>query len=254
MSELQILKARLEELNHTPKRSLGQNFLIETAVIQKIVDAVSSLSFSQLIEIGPGLGAITEKLPQPVLLIEMDAQFSEFWRQKNFEVIEGDALKIDWNFLKPNACLVSNLPYQIAASLVIDQALQTEISHMILMFQKEVAQRIMAKPRTEDYGLLSVIAQLAFKVERVVDASPKCFYPAPNISSRVLKFSRIATLPPGFLKFTKVAFSHRRKKLINNLNVYGALDEVFAKLKISLDIRAEALTPNQFLMLYNEVL
>ena len=129
MSRLDTLKARLQELEISPKRSLGQNFLIGDHVIEKIIAEVRATHSKHIIEVGPGLGALTEelvKLDLPIQLIELDRAFSQFWRDKGLELIEGDALKIDWSqwSLPDKTVLVSNLPYQIGASLVIERSLQ----------------------------------------------------------------------------------------------------------------------------------
>ena len=223
------IKQRLQQMGASPKKSLGQNFLVSEHVVEKIISSIKNQNFEHLIEIGPGLGSLTECLiplaENCLTLIELDKEFSLYWRNRGFRLIEDDALRIDWKSLilegKIN-WLVSNLPYQISASLVVDRSFDVcPLDGMILMFQKEVAQRIMAPPKDEHYGLLSVIAQTYWEMEKVVDAGPGAFLPPPKVSSRVLIFSRIKNpvVPPSlaYLKFLKTCFSQRRKKLINNL-------------------------------------
>ncbi len=219
------LKARLQELEFDFKKSLGQNFLVSDHVIEKIITEAEKVPFKQMLEIGPGLGSLTDYLLQlsPQLkLLELDRRLCDYWRAKNAEVIEVDALQWNWNALEgDNILLVSNLPYQISSSLVIDRCEgPANLRWMILMFQKEVAQRLTADASTEHYGLLSVMAQLHFKIRKVVDAAPGDFQPPPKVSSRVMYFERKPALPVEarlILSLLKQGFAQRRKKLANNL-------------------------------------
>ncbi|MCB0383991.1 MAG: ribosomal RNA small subunit methyltransferase A [Bdellovibrionales bacterium] len=262
---------KLRSLGASPKRSLGQNFLIDENIVAKIIEAVQASEPSSLVEIGPGLGSLTEKLRKlspPLQLIELDRDFSRLWREEGLQLTEADALQVDWDSLDlaPNTLLVSNLPYQISSSIVIDRSLGPKaITTMVLMFQKEVAQRIVAGARTKDYGLLSVIAQLFWHVNLVCEAGPRCFWPAPQVASRVLVFSRRDEGPMAegkdVLRFVKAAFSHRRKILWKNLSGecsrFGV--EMDLAQKIGLDqglgpqVRAEELAPHQFWHLFAEL-
>jgi 16S rRNA (adenine1518-N6/adenine1519-N6)-dimethyltransferase len=252
------LKARMHEMEVLAKKSLGQNFLVNEAVIRKIIDRVSEASAPFLVEVGPGLGSLTEHLvDKKPLLIELDRVFVKFWRDRGFEVVEGDALKINWDSLSipVGSWLVSNLPYQISTHIVVDRSLGPKnIVGMVLMFQKEVAERLMAKPRTAAYGFLSVIAQNFWEMKRVADAGPGDFHPPPKIASRVLSFTRKSNvaLDSGFVGFTKAAFAQRRKFLLKNLRAVGHKDweSVFTGMSINLKARAEELTPEQFAELY----
>ncbi len=271
-SLLQEVKVLLAELGHYPKRSLGQNFLVNEQVIEKILHRAKSLAPRTLVEIGPGLGALTKGLGRDFrgrfLLMEMDKRFCEHWRSEGFEVHEGDALRLDWNELglEPPALLVSNLPYQISSTLVIDRCLGPDsVQFMLLMFQKEVAQRIVARPHSRDYGLLSVMAQVFWKIDFVLEAGPRDFYPAPQVASRVLKFCRVGTGlgawsaqdRQGFLSFLKTTFAQRRKLLLNNLKQVPRRtnwEALLAEMNIDIKARAENLTPSQFVSLYQRYL
>ena len=202
-------------------------------MIDRILAYASNDKPNAILEIGPGLGALTEGLIEisrlakiPFEVIELDRAFAENWRNAGLKVTEVDALQADWGALNLLAgCrLVSNLPYQISSSLVIDRSIEPAgITSMILMFQKEVARRIAAKAGTEDFGLLTVIAQNGWTIDTVVDASGQDFYPPPRISSRVLRFRRRLDAPApdefrDFLKFAKQAYSHRRKLMASNLS------------------------------------
>ena len=268
------LLARLEEMGSDgPKRSLGQNFLISEIVVERIIKAVQRYIEGEIVEIGPGLGSLTDELielTKPLTLIELDKKFVEYWRARSeaetaikINVVEGDALRIDWPSVLPpgKAILVSNLPYQISSSLLIDRSLEPfQFSAMILMFQKEVAQRITAESRNKDYGLLTVIAQNFWRIDLLCECAPRDYYPAPNVASRVLIFKiRTDGLPisqrPEFLKFVKAGFSHRRKHLFSNLKGQyfssrnlpaDRLVEAFEKTETSPKARAEELTPEKF--------
>jgi 16S rRNA (adenine1518-N6/adenine1519-N6)-dimethyltransferase len=238
LTALERLQQRLDELKLFAKKSLGQNFLISD-------------------------GALTDLLTKKyknLTLIELDRNLAEFWRNQNFKVIEGDALQMDWDFTGEHL-LVSNLPYQISSSLLIDRSLDpVQLKAMVLMFQKEVAQRIRALHQTEHYGMLTVIAQEFWTIQTVCDAGSREFKPAPKVSSRVLKFiprkSNISD-KKQYLAFVKICFQQRRRVLSTNLN---ALDNKFDKSRLSqwlIDnkksekIRAEELSPVEINSLYN---
>lgn len=257
MSAVFDLKARLEQMGLQPKKAFGQNFLVNNQVIHKIIEEVKRHKFSDLIEVGPGLGALTEKLFAEGLkptLIELDRDLIEYWRTQVANVIDADAIQLDWNTLnlKPESLLVSNLPYQISTHIVVDRCLgPKELKWMVLMFQKEVAQRLTASPRTKEYGTLSVMAQLHFNLRKVSDAGPKDFFPPPKVASRVLFFERKPDpgLGEPFLKFVKRAFANRRKLLTKNIGDIVTVDDLKA-LGLSEKARAEELSPEQFKSLF----
>jgi 16S rRNA (adenine1518-N6/adenine1519-N6)-dimethyltransferase len=267
MTARERLKNRIEELGIEPKKSLGQNFLINDAVIEKILKAAEKNKGETLIEVGPGLGALTDglrKMTDQFTVIEYDRQFAEYWRVQNLNVIEDDALKVEWQKLIQNqkTMLVSNLPYQISSSLVIDRSLdQAMLATMILMFQKEVAQRLKATPDVGSYGFLSVIAQTFWKIEMLLEAGPGDFWPPPKIASRVLIFQRKdspVSDKHAFLKFIKACFSQPRKLMVKNLQSDMGLSKeqilkAFEKHQIKDKTRAEELELSQFLDLYRSL-
>lgn len=275
-SRRERLLQKIQQTGTGPKRSLGQNFLISDHVIDRILenafDFGESVFWSKagtpsaMIEIGPGLGALTEGLLEGTArrglgfqVIELDRQFAENWRLAGVRVHEIDALQADWQAfqLSPNTRLISNLPYQISSSLVIDRSVwPCGVGSMILMFQKEVAKRIAAKEKSEDYGLLSVIAQLGWEIETVCEAGPQDFYPPPRVASRVLRFRRCSDAPEekefaAFLKFAKRAYAHRRKLLVSNLSSGSEsrerLESILENMGFSKTVRAEELSPKQLL-------
>jgi 16S rRNA (adenine1518-N6/adenine1519-N6)-dimethyltransferase len=267
MRDAADIKSRLAEMGLEPKKAFGQNFLINQRAIGMIVDEAADCKFQDLIEIGPGLGALTEPMLARGMrprLIELDPDLIAYWKKRELDIIAQDALKVDWKALglRAPSLLVSNLPYEISTSLVIDRCFDpVELKWMILMFQKEVAQRLTASIRTKDYGLLSVMAQLHFRMRKVADLAPGDFFPAPKIASRVLYFERLAPegLGPPFLKFLKGAFGFRRKFLLKNLGsvvdkpTLARLPGIFKVLGINEKARAEELTPAEFEKLFKAV-
>ncbi len=263
------LMQRLEELQHTAKKSLGQNFLISDLIITKILQKVELQKPQKIIEIGPGLGALTEGLLEmnvPLQLIEMDYNFANYWKNRGCDLIQGDALQLDWAPISSSqTALVSNLPYQISSSIVIERSLdQSPLAFMVLMFQKEVAQRIQAPARRDDYGMLSVIAQNFWKIEIVSEAGPKDFQPPPKVASRVLFFKPLETAITDrkfFLRLVKQAFKQRRKLLKSNLKGFlhdhGVPENDFldwlTQHELKETARAEELSPKLFKELYEHI-
>lgn len=275
MTVRERLNRFLEATGHTASKALGQNFLVNDRVVQKILEAVSQSECEYVIEVGPGPGALTDELIEKYsnyTAIELDKRVIEYWKNKNVNIIEADALQMDWSQVAshPKTVFVSNLPYQIAASLVIERSLAPyHIEQMILMFQKEVAQRIRAQSRTEEYGLLSVVAQSFWTIDTVSEAGPGDFFPAPKIASRVLRFKIIKThflagtdgSKKPYLHFLKMCFQQRRKVLRSNLKSWlldnkCELEELLVWLKanqLTENARAEELTVIQFQKLFQQL-
>jgi len=264
MTASERLEKRMNELQIFAKKSLGQNFLVSDHVIQKIIEATAEMNCAHLVEIGPGCGALTDLLRekyQDLILVELDRTLIEFWKSQNMNVVAGDALQIDWAFAKGRA-LVSNLPYQISSSIVIDRSLEADgLVGMVLMFQKEVAQRIRALCQTEHYGMLSVVAQEFWTIETVCDAGPRDFKPPPKVASRVLRFVPRQTNVSDraqYLHFVKACFQQRRRVLSTNLNALPSKNYDLNRLqswyelnKKSDKTRAEELSPLELNSLFH---
>ena len=261
----QRLQARQDELGGTAKKSLGQNFLISDSVIDKILAAVARRNAASILEIGPGMGALTDGLrllKVPLTLIELDRNFVGYWQAQGMNVIEADALQWNWElgeFARP-CVLVSNLPYQISSSLVVDRSLDEKpLDGMILMFQKEVAQRMKATSQQGPYGFLSVLAQTFWKIDLLLEASSGDFLPAPKVASRVLVFEPKPSPVKDrrrYLKFLKACFLHPRKYLLSNLahGMNTPKEQVkahFDKMGLSSQVRAGELTIEKFLELFH---
>lgn len=262
----QKILSRMSLLDIEPKRSLGQNFLVSDSVVERIITGADPGSYDFIYEIGPGLGALTDHLKSQskrITLIELDKTFAKYWREQSTLVEEIDALRYPWadvDWAAGKHLLVSNLPYQISSRLVVDLSLQEPcFDRMVLMFQKEVAQRIVAEPSTAQYGLLTVVAQIFWNVHLLLEAGAIDFMPKPKVASRVLVFNRkqeeiFSKLEAqSFLKFLKLCFANRRKKLLPKLTSYQSKDqllELFRSLNLAEDVRAEKLGPDQFIELY----
>ena len=276
IADYSVTKAVLERHGFTFKKSFGQNFLTVTNILQKIVDTAEIDDQVNVIEIGPGIGALTEFLAEraaQVMAFEIDHRLVPILADTlrdfdNVTVVNEDILKVDLaqhiqNFKNPDLPIkvVANLPYYITTPILM-HLIESGIpfSEFVVMMQKEVADRISAKPNTKAYGSLSIAVQyymtakVAFIVPRTV------FVPAPNVDSAILKMVRrpepaVAVEDEKFFfKVSKASFIHRRKTLWNNLTGYfGKTDEIKDKLTKALDqaglspsVRGEALGLEEF--------
>ena len=263
-TQVQIIKDRMKELEFFPKKFLGQHFLINPQTIQRIISEVKSLKSSLIMEVGPGLGALTDELillKQPLYVVEKDSTLCRYWKEKNVCVLEGDVLKLNWESqLLPHSILVGNLPYQVASRLMVKCCPGSDkLKAMVLMFQKEVAKRILAKPGSKDYGILSVLSQCFWVVNSIAEASVSDFYPRPQVAGQVLVFHK-KKMPlrntDGFLSFVKLCFSQRRKFLLNRLKKMEKgenIVDLFNQINIPSSVRAEELSPQHFISLFNGI-
>lgn len=258
----------------SPKKSLGQHFLNKTGIIHRILRALDLKAEDRVLEIGPGRGALTMPLSEQcaqLVLVEKDLELAEWLREKlanrPVELIEGDFLEIDWKNLEsrlgPKFKVVSNLPYNVGTAILVK--LLREIpagTSMVLMFQKEVGERISAKPGTKAYGSLSIFAQLLAEQKVVCAVPPSAFRPPPKVESLVLAFRKRETplLPEqdwaAFEVLIHAGFAQRRKMLRQNLRpVLGGIEagEVEARLKAvgaKPLARAEELSVEQWVALF----
>lgn len=248
------------------EKKLGQNFLLDLNLTDKIARAAGDLRAACVFEIGPGPGGLTRSLlkagAQKVIAVEYDLRAVAALRELEefaggrLQVVHGDALATDLKELAPQGerVIVANLPYNIATPLLtgwLEQIHGNADSYrtMILMFQREVAERLTARPGTKAYGRLSVLAQWLCTVEHIFNLPPQAFTPPPKVTSSVVRFTP-RTLPPGAPAFnaveavTAAAFQQRRKMLRSSLKAYREALEV---LGIDQTLRAEDLTPAQFI-------
>jgi len=243
-------------MQYTLKKSLGQHFLNDVQICLQIKDALSEASMDQLLEIGPGAGALTQHILDLPLhafkAVELDrekvAYLLHTYPQLEGKLINEDFLETAIPF-EGQFTLIGNFPYNISTQIVfrvLDWKAQVPV--MIGMFQKEVAERIAAKPHSKAYGILSVLTQAFYEVEYLFDVPPSAFTPPPNVMSGVIRLKRKTTFPEfssikSFYHIVKMAFGQRRKMLRNPLKPYFTTeqlqDPIFTK-------RAENLTYQDF--------
>lgn len=214
----------------TPNKVLGQNFLIDRNILDSIVEVSETGPEYSVLEVGPGLGVLTEQLmlhSKHVTAVEKDSGLyrilSQRWGiEENLTLIHGDALEVPLHEIYAAGAtrLISNLPYSVGVRVVLDSALcDNPPDVMVLLLQKEVCERFAAKPGTADMGIVSVLLQRLYKVTLVRNVKPTCFYPQPDVTSTIVKLKRHNDYPMDqvgskyFTEFVKLAFSHRRKQL-----------------------------------------
>jgi len=249
-----------------PKRSLGQNFLRDPAISGRIVAALDLKVGDHVIEIGPGQGALTALLVKAgvdVTAIEFDSKLAPALRQRfassgRITVIEADALEVAFNDLAhPTAKLVANLPYNISTPILQRLIEQRQcFSRLVLMFQKEVAERITATPGGKERGFLSVLAQNAFEIEYLFDVPQTAFYPVPKVWSAVIRLTPTPVTPhePGFRELISMSFLQKRKTLTNNLSKsYPHVARTLELIGVAATARAEELTMEQWKALADEI-
>ena len=223
------VKALLDQLDLRPSKILGQNFLIDANILRILLAAAELRQSDQVLEVGPGLGVVTEWLERwagRVVAIEKDRRLFEhlkdrFAKSDRVELIHADVLDVDLAKLLAGGInkMVANLPYSIASRLLVTliQSPQPP-ERMVITVQKEVAHRLNAKPKTKDYGLLSILTQLRYDVVIEKDVRPTCFLPAPEVHSSIVNL-RLLEQPPTvadvdqLTALLKLAFSRRRKQL-----------------------------------------
>ena len=251
------------------KKSLGQNFLIDNNLLEKITN-ITKIENKTILEIGPGTGNLTsfilKKNPRKVVLIEKDNDLSKIL-EKNFKdqvkIINEDILNLDETLLfKDKVTVFGNLPYNISTEILSKWIINLKDSFwfdcLILMFQKEVAERIIAKFNTSKYGRLSIISNWKLNVKKICDVNPKSFYPRPKVDSSLLffspkkKFIKIKN-PNNLEKITRVFFNQRRKMLKKPFNqLFNGNKKILNKLKINLNLRPQNLNYETYYQLAHE--
>ena len=240
------------------KKSLGQNFLIDREVLEKITNIVQ-IKDKTILEVGPGTGNLTsfilKKNPKKMFVIEKDddlaINLSEIFKDQ-LTIINDDILQVDENLIFKNKVTVfGNLPYNISTEILSKWITQTNdefwFDNLILMFQKEVADRIIAKFNTSDYGRLSILSNWKLNVEKICDIKPESFSPRPKIDSSLLFFSPKKNFykikdPKNLEKVTRIFFNHRRKMLKKPFNqLFNGDQRVLNELKIDLNLRPQNL-------------
>nr|WP_320050837.1 16S rRNA (adenine(1518)-N(6)/adenine(1519)-N(6))-dimethyltransferase RsmA [uncultured Desulfuromonas sp.] len=255
-------------VSHRPRKRFGQNFLKDKNVIAATIAAAELSSDDHVLEIGPGQGALTDQMISRVAsldIIEIDRDLATFFQarpESHLTVHVGDALRLDWAkiLLNPPYKLVANLPYNISSQILFKMIDHRHlIERMVLMFQKEVGDRLRAQPGNKDYGALTVLCQLWFDVKSVVLVPPGAFYPPPKVMSEVLCFTK-REQPRAevdnasfFARVVKASFAQRRKTLRNCLGAAGfspeQLERVTEQIGLDFSRRGETLTIEEFAQL-----
>jgi 16S rRNA (adenine1518-N6/adenine1519-N6)-dimethyltransferase len=240
------------------KKSLGQNFLIDQNIIEKILDLIE-IKDKSILEVGPGTGNLTSKIlkknPKRLIVIEKDNRLIDLLK-KNFGskivIINEDVLKVEENYLVNEKLTVfGNLPYNISSEILCKWILNIKENYwfdcLILMFQKEVADRIIAKFNTKTYGRLSILANWKLDIKKICDVKPTSFSPVPKVDSSILFFKPKNIFfkfknPKNLEKITRIFFMHRRKMIKKPYNqLFGDNAEIASKLKIDLNLRPQNL-------------
>lgn len=250
-----------------PKKFLGQHFLIDDNISKKIVDNINFKKFKKVIEIGPGKGALTKHLlhiKDILTLIEVDNESvvflkNEFINEK-LDIIENDFLKFDIQSAYPseeNILIIGNFPYNISSQILfksIDN--YKSVKAIIGMFQKEVAERIISKNNSKQYGILSVKTQLFYDAKILFDVSPNVFFPKPKVNSAVISLTRKENINIDcdlelLDRIIKLSFQHRRKKIKNSLKKLDIEENI---LEDSIfESRPEQLTIEEFVKLTKKI-
>ena len=253
--------------NVSPKKFLGQHFLIDENISKKIVDAVNLKEFDKIVEIGPGKGALSKYLfdfSDKLILIEYDTESVEFikssFKKHNPNIVKKDFLKYNLKDVLTQTSknlIIGNFPYNISSQIIF-KILENYllVGNLIGMFQKEVAERIISKPNSKEYGIISVRTQLLYDVKILFDVSPNVFFPKPRVNSSVISMTRKKNININFdLKLfdrlVKLSFQQRRKKIKNSLKKLDIKENILEDSIFGL--RPEQLSVNDFIRLTQKI-
>ncbi|BCM89863.1 ribosomal RNA small subunit methyltransferase A [Abditibacteriota bacterium] len=265
-----VARSTLGSLGAAPNKSLGQNFLLDKEALNAICDAAQLQATDSVLEIGPGLGALTVRLlarAERVTSIEKDTKFAAFLTKKlkgdGFKLVEGDALEVGWDKLglpEANAKIVANLPYSISKPVLrrIIEEWRPHLTSATVLVQREVAFRLTAPADTEHYGPMSVMSQLYTRPHMVFDIAPEAFLPPPKVTSTVVHFEMLRApsielaSETRFWATVRAAFGQRRKNLGNTLKPLASrekLAQVFEQTGVDPKRRGETLSIQEFELL-----
>ena len=244
------------------KKSLGQNFLIDKNILKKIVEVGNINSNDKVLEIGPGTGNLTEYIvkanPKTIIIVEKDFNLTKLLKnkfKKKVKIINDDILKLSEDFYNEKFIIYGNLPYNISTQILAFWCLSKKIKvkKLILMFQKEVADRIVAKVNTKNYSRITILSNWKFYIKKLFDINPECFSPRPKIKSSLLEFTPKKNIvdikyPKNIEKITNIFFSQRRKMVKKNfMKLFKNFNEVSKLLNIRLTDRPQNIPIEKFL-------
>ena len=253
-------------MKYKAKKSLGQNFLIDQVIINKIIEVGCLQENDNVLEIGPGTGNLSEKIlkknPKSLYVIEKDQNLVNILKKKfsdKINIINEDILKYDLGHIKKNVVVFGNLPYNIS-SQILTKIIKYPNSifsfkKLIFMFQKEVADRILANYNTKFYGRLSIISSWKLKIEKIMDINPASFFPKPKVISSLLVFEpRLNFIklknPQNLEKITNVFFNQRRKMIKKPLKIlFKDHEQIIKKLNLNTDLRPQNLSKETYLQI-----
>lgn len=252
--------------SHIARKRFGQNFLSDPNIIRKIVEAIRPRPDDVMVEIGPGLGAMTDPLLavlKHLHVVEIDrdliARLHQNYPSERLTIHAGDALKFDFGSLGEKIRVVGNLPYNISTPILFHlAAFADQVEDMHFMLQKEVVERMVAQPSSSEYGRLSVMLQYRFAMAKLFIVPPGAFRPAPKVDSAIVRMAPYAELPhpakdEALLgKIVTAAFGQRRKTLRNTLKDFVSAGD-WEALGIDAGLRAEALGVKEFVAIANRV-
>ena len=251
------------------KKSLGQNFLIDRNILEQITDC-ASINNKEILEVGPGTGNLTtyilKKNPKKLFVIEKDNDLSLLLKEKfnnEIQIINDDVLKINENKISNHKLTVfGNLPYNVSTEIhskwIINLDKKSWFESLVLMFQKEVADRIIAKSNNSKYGRLSILSNWKLNIKKITDIKPQSFSPKPKIDSTLLLFTPKEFFfelknPQNLEMLTRVFFSQRRKMLKKPFNqIFRNSNKVAEKFNINLNLRPQNLEPEMYFKLVKE--
>ncbi len=251
------------------KKSLGQNFLIDENILN-IITNVTQIKDKNILEVGPGTGNLTsfilKKKPKNFSVIEKDDNLANELENRfvdQIKIINKDILQIDEaNIFSEKVTVFGNLPYNISTEILTKWIINLNdnfwFDHLVLMFQKEVANRIIANFNTSDYGRLSILANWKLNIKKICDIKPNCFSPKPKIDSTLLFFSPKKNFykiqnPKNLEMITRIFFNHRRKMIKKPFNkLFNGNLKILDKLKINLNLRPQNLNFETYYLLTNE--
>ena len=252
-----------------PKKSLGQNFLVDKNILKKISDSVKIDNNSIILEIGPGTGNLTDfiikKNPKKIFLIEKDKNLSKFLKEKfneNVTIFNEDFINFkNKSFLADNLIIIGNLPYNISSQILVKLIINKEkfkYKELIFMFQKELADRILSEESSKNYGRLSILSNWKFNIKKIIDINPNSFFPKPKVKSTLLsfvpkkdlfKFNNVENLE----YVTRIFFNQRRKKIKKPLSILFSNEKnLINKLNLNLDLRPQNLSKEAFFKITKE--
>lgn len=269
LTSIKNVKKILNELGHKPNKALGQNYLIDLNIINFIIRSSEINKDEEVLEIGPGLGVLTEQIlliTGRLICIEKDKLMIKYLKSrfKSLNLIKDDVLKYDLDiiFKKGVNKVISNLPYSISSRLIVNISESNyRPKKMYLTIQREVAERLVAKPGDKDYGVITILTNIFYKKKILKHISSKCFFPSPKVSSSIIEFKKLKQpllKEDNYLKMKRIVkycFSQRRKQLQKSLKNLGLInaEKILNKSNIPISIRPENISTKQWIKICHNI-